>query len=78
VPVVDPGLKGVAMGQKGAVFRGEPGEDGRRSRPEARRVQTQARQDLLFDQGREFGRDLQSSAIFINGHGEPFPAAARL
>ena len=42
------------------------------------RVQTQARQDLLFDQGREFGRDLQSSAIFINGHGEPFPAAARL
>ena len=77
VPGVDPGLKIVAPGQQGAVLRCEPGEDLRRAGPEVRRVQSQARQYVLFDQGRELGRDLQSGAIFIGRHGGLSPARRR-
>ena len=74
VPGVDPGLKIVPGRQQGAVLGRETGQQVRRSAPEGRGVQAQIRQHRLFDQGREFGRDLQPGAIFIGRHGGLSPA----
>ena len=72
VPGVDLGLKGVTLGQQGAVLRHEIGQKSRETRPEVGGVDASAGQGLILDEAGQYGIHLQSRPFRALGHGMSF------